>query len=353
MTLPLPLGGALITTSPLSFHAHGRERLHCRCRYPRLPNILLPSALSWAPLSATKLRNADFHLLIAKCDKYLAGWKGKLLSTGGRLVLTNAVLSSLPVYWMSSLLLPKGIIDAIDRRRRAFLWTGEETCSGARCLIAWDKVCLPKIEGGLGIKDLATQNHCLLLKFVHKLHLSDPLPWRDWILRDINCDLGDGLPDDSFLRHIVVAELQRYRAFTRVLVGNGTSTSFWFDNWLPDGPLYLHFPALFSHVVRPFYSVASALQPSLNLNLRPRLSTVASLELASLRGLIAGLALTAETDARVMTWDREDATFSSSAYRCLTATGELDANGKRIWATKIPSKVKFFAWLFCNDRLPT
>lgn len=65
--------------------------------------------------------------------------------------------------------------------------------------LAWDKTCLPKIEGGLGIQDLATQNHRLLLNFVHKLHLSDSLPWRDWILHDINCDLGDGLPGESFL----------------------------------------------------------------------------------------------------------------------------------------------------------
>ena len=85
------------------------------------PISSFPQPYLGLPLSATKLRNADFHPLIAKCDKYLAGWEEKLLSNGGRLVLTNAILSSLPVYWMSSLFLPNGVIDAIDRRRRALL----------------------------------------------------------------------------------------------------------------------------------------------------------------------------------------------------------------------------------------
>jgi hypothetical protein len=31
---------------------------------------------------------------------------------------------------MSAGLLPTGVIEAIDKWRRAFLWTGEETCNG-------------------------------------------------------------------------------------------------------------------------------------------------------------------------------------------------------------------------------
>lgn len=32
---------------------------------------------------------------------------------------------------------------------------------------------------------------------------------------------------------------------------------------------------------------------------------------------------------------------------------ESDVNGTRFWATQVPTKVKFFSWLFCNDHLPT
>lgn len=182
---------AAATGLAINYHTSTFVPLHIRSDEASLiaetlgcPISSFPQPYLGLPLSASKLYNSDFQPLIAKCDKYLSGWHGKLLSTGGRLVLTNAVLSSLPVYWMSSLLLPKGVIDAIDRRRRAFLWTGEESCSGSRCLIAWDRVCMAKLEGGLGVKDLATQNHCLLLKFVHKLLSNVSLPWRDWLLGD-------------------------------------------------------------------------------------------------------------------------------------------------------------------------
>jgi hypothetical protein len=89
------------------------------------------------------------------------------------------------------------------------------------CLIAWDKACMAKLDGGLDVKDITTQNHCLLLKFVQKLHQNTSLPWRDWLLNDLNCDIGDGLPDVSFLRRLIVTEQQRYRALTRVLVRDG------------------------------------------------------------------------------------------------------------------------------------
>jgi hypothetical protein len=63
---------------------------------------------------------------------------------------------------MGALELPEGVMDALDALRRAFLWAGEETVSGAQCLISWKKACQSKMDGGLGIRDLRLQNTCLL-----------------------------------------------------------------------------------------------------------------------------------------------------------------------------------------------
>lgn len=92
--------------------------------------------------------------MIAKADFYLSSWQAKLLNYSERIVLINAVLDSLPVYAMSALLLPKGTIEAFDKKRRAFLWSGDDSCSGSSCLVAWDKVCTAREVGGLGIKNM-------------------------------------------------------------------------------------------------------------------------------------------------------------------------------------------------------
>jgi hypothetical protein len=55
---------------------------------------------------------------------------------------------------MSAMNIPKTVIKAIDRRRRAFFWTGEDACHGSKCLVAWENVCASKDGGGLGVKDL-------------------------------------------------------------------------------------------------------------------------------------------------------------------------------------------------------
>lgn len=115
-----------------------------------------PQTYLGLPLSPHKLRVSDYQPLICRVDSYLAGWKARLLSTGGRLTLVNAVLSSIPVYYMSSCLLPKTVIESIDGRRRSFLWTGEEKCHGSQCLVAWSKICQDKEEGGGGGSELRT-----------------------------------------------------------------------------------------------------------------------------------------------------------------------------------------------------
>lgn len=304
------------------------------------------------PISPTRLHVSDFVPLVSKFDKYLAGWKGRLLSSGGCLQLTNSILSSLPVYFMSSLPLHKTVIKAIDRRRRAFVWTGEEKCSGSRCLIAWDRAMLSRLEGGLGIKNLEVQNHCLLLKFVHKVFTGANMPWRDWLLRDLGADLGSWTPYGSFLGRLLNEELERYCSLTRVVVHNGRSTSFWFDDWIGSNPLATQFPAIFSHCTHPYASVAATLQPTLMLPLCPRLSQTAERELAELSSSTALVELDDSADERVFIWGTS-AYSSRATYRCLTETGAEDQNSCLIWATRVPTKVKFFAWLLCSGRLST
>ena len=244
------------------------------------PVSCLPQTYLGLPLSPHKLRVADYKPLLDSFDRYLSGWKAKLLSTGGRFVLVNAVLGGLTVYFMSSHLLPKTVIAKLDARRRAFLWTGDDSCNGSQCLLNWESVCTSKACGGLGIKKLEDQNHCLLLKFVHKLHDPSPLPWKNWLLNQL------GATDDSFLRTLVLAELPRYRSLTMVSVGNGQHTSFWQDKWIFGTTLAQAFPALFSHYTHTSDIVSTVLAGGLSRYLRPRLTNAAREELFILQNCL-------------------------------------------------------------------
>jgi hypothetical protein len=124
------------------------------CRVEGFPQTYLG-----LPLTCDKLKMIHFVPLIAKVDKYLSGWCSLVLSTGGRLVLLNAVLDALPAYAMGALALPPALLHAIDALRRAFLWNVEGRASGAKCLVA--RVCRPKGNDGLGVKSLSDRNTCL------------------------------------------------------------------------------------------------------------------------------------------------------------------------------------------------
>jgi hypothetical protein len=83
------------------------------------------------PLSPLKLRVSAFQALLNRIDTYLAGWREALLTKGGRLSTTAAVLDNLPTCFMAALLLPILILQKIDKKRRAFFWAGDNQCSGA------------------------------------------------------------------------------------------------------------------------------------------------------------------------------------------------------------------------------
>jgi hypothetical protein len=212
-----------------------------------------PQTYLGLPLSCVKLKIGDFNPLIAKIDKYLSGWRALLLSSGGRIVLLNAVLDALPVYAMGAMLLPPALIRAIDALRRAFLWNAAEKASGAKCLVAWESVCRSKEEGGLGIRSLAVQNECLQVKLLHRLHSRQNLPWASWVWRSLGGPIGSQRRDALAGPHwnYLAKLMPLYRGISFARVGDGVSTSFWLDRWVGDAAFCDLMPALFSHVAAP------------------------------------------------------------------------------------------------------
>jgi hypothetical protein len=53
------------------------------------------------PLHFNKLRRENLQPLIDKMIKRIAGWRGKLLTQAGRLVVIKTCLSSIPMYLLS------------------------------------------------------------------------------------------------------------------------------------------------------------------------------------------------------------------------------------------------------------
>lgn len=63
---------------------------------------------------------------------------------------------------------------------RTFLWTGRNEVS-RRALIAWEKVILPKQDGGLNIGNLKVWNQAAICKLLWNIHQQKNRTWIRWI----------------------------------------------------------------------------------------------------------------------------------------------------------------------------
>jgi hypothetical protein len=65
-------------------------------------------------------RKLYWKLIEERIENKLSGWKGKHLSYGGRLVLINSVLSTLPMFIMSFFEVPRGVLKKSEYFRSRF-----------------------------------------------------------------------------------------------------------------------------------------------------------------------------------------------------------------------------------------
>ena len=88
--------------------------------------------------------------ILKRMDKKLSGWKRLYLSKAGRLTLLKSTFSCLPTYYLSLFTIPKVMATRLECIQRNFLWDSTVECFKFP-LVAWEKVCLPRELGGLGV----------------------------------------------------------------------------------------------------------------------------------------------------------------------------------------------------------
>ena len=201
----------------------------------------LPVKYLGVPLVSSRLAIRDCKPLIEQVQKRIHDWRNKFLSFAGRLQLINSVLSAIHVYWSSVFILPISVVQDIEQLMRGFLWCQGDMQRG-KAKVAWDAICLPKEEGGLGIRKIHHFNVALFTAQIWKLITSKDSLWVQWVqthkLRGMNFWNVPirGNMSTSWRKILQIRPLIRH--FCWVRIGNGQNTSIWFDNWCNESPLF-------------------------------------------------------------------------------------------------------------------
>ncbi|KAL8119929.1 hypothetical protein AgCh_017161 [Apium graveolens] len=116
-----------------------------------IPRGSMPVKFLGVPLISAQLCINDCIPLIDKLSARINSWTSLLLSFAGRVRLIKSVLTAIQAYWCNHFMLPAAMHAHIQSLLTRFLWRGNINQKGG-AKIAWTTVCLPKEEGGLGVK---------------------------------------------------------------------------------------------------------------------------------------------------------------------------------------------------------
>ena len=313
----------------------------------------LPFSYLGLPLCISRPRFQDFMPMISKCEKKLA-FISPFLNQAGRLEMVNAVLSAMPTFFMCSIILPKAVIKQIDKFRKHCLWRGSSINEKGSPKAAWNIICVPKDQGGLGVIDLEKQNKALIIKNLHKFFNKYNLPWVHlvWEKHYSNNKLPSHIVKGFFWWRDILKLLPKFKEIAKPIFNNGSTILFWYDPWL-DTPIVERYPEMFSFARNKHLSATKAVEASdLTTLVHLPLSEQAFSQLESLLEDIQSISPNDEQD-KWFTGGTTGSYSSNRIYRMLIGSNNGHIIYKWIWRNRTQPKHRVFIWLLLKDRLNT
>jgi hypothetical protein len=276
------------------------------------------------------------------------------MSIAGRKTLIDSNLSNAPIYQMSIYLLPKTIVNMMDKTRRSFFWQGGGTKKKYH-LVRWTKICKSKKKGGPGIKDIRKMNVSFLCKWLWKLETESGL-WQqiinfNYLKKDSICTVKHRQTDSPIWTDLLKIR-DVYLRGRKVIVGNGRKALFWHDKWLYEKSLIQLFPYLFAMCSQQNITVEE-------VEVNPSAVTFTRWLVDSWRDnweqiLLDTSNVILDGRADMVSWKfGNKGLFSVKLVYNALAVNESGKYHKMIWKSKNPEKLKIFLWMAVNNAILT
>ncbi|KAL0304926.1 UNVERIFIED_CONTAM: putative mitochondrial protein [Sesamum calycinum] len=208
--------------------------LFCKAHIPSI-KVLTDTLSEFASLSGLKVNPVKSQIIISRAVQqerqhileYVGFQEGSLPVKYLGIPLTSSRLTFVDC---------RPLIDKVDAR----------LAGAGNAKVAWDQLCKPKAEGGLGVRRLVTANQALILKQLWRILQNDGTSiWVDWIHQNrlrhttiwtFNRDTGSW----SWKKMLKLRPLLQRGVVYKV--GDGSSFNLWQDIWHDRGPLCLNYP---------------------------------------------------------------------------------------------------------------
>ncbi|GKV49313.1 hypothetical protein SLEP1_g56069 [Rubroshorea leprosula] len=340
--------------------------LHCRVGRAHFLYLGLP-------VDGKSGNKKSWELVVNKFRTKLAVWKATTLSFGGRLILLNSVLSALPIFYMPLFLLPNSVLEELIRIQRSFLW-GRSELNKKISWVKWEYVCRAKAKGGLGVPDLWKKNWAMLGKWWYRLGDGVESLWKRVVRekyyggrREVDITSVECFKVSKIWRDIIRIGGLSLNLRNMLVegfkweVGDGNRVVFWSDRWIGVKSLRDLFPRLFALSVKKEGKVSemgSWEEGRWHWRVEWRRGTLGREkdEEELLEKLLENVKLK-EGAGDVWKWVHVlDGKYGVKlAYDFLAPMKSVleDQLCKLTGCRLVPSKVAFFGWRLCLDRLPT
>ncbi|GJM93179.1 hypothetical protein PR202_ga09714 [Eleusine coracana subsp. coracana] len=189
------------------------------------------------PTEMGKATNGVFEYIPARIKTLIGGWSGRETSCAGREVLLKYVAQAVPSYPMSCFLLPATTCKKL-RLAISNYWWGSSADNRHIHWQKWDQLTQPKINGGMGFRDLKLFNVAMLGKQGWRL-VTKPDSLCARVLK------GRYFHNQEFIEttrkkhasatwHAILAGRKALHGGLIKRIGNGTTTSIWEQRWIPN-----------------------------------------------------------------------------------------------------------------------
>ena len=174
----------------------------------------------------------------------LKGWKTKCLSFAGRLILVKHVLSSIHLHISFAIPIPNKTYSLIERMTKNFLWSANSE-KKINHMVRWETICLPKLEGGLGMRRIEELNEACMLNLGWSTASSNSI-WARWFrykyFRSSSIwNPSNPVPWSCIWKRIRASSFFLQRD-SKCILGNGHFVSLWYDKWIAHDPIAPRFP---------------------------------------------------------------------------------------------------------------